>query len=120
MALEPCTCLQAGALEHGLTARPHLSGLSRDRNAVRPRHKTKLTMTSAHKRFESDLRPALERNNRLILDKQLIAFAGVTQVRFHLQTAHRLAVHVAPKHFVTRLAERLRMMHRGLGVAQNV
>src|SRR6185369_17244974 len=95
-------------LEHCLSNRQDLTSLFGDGNEILRRHDSEFRMSPAHECFEPDQSPIIERNDGLIIDEELVAFARVAQIGLHLQSTHKLAVHVASEDFVTRLAAFLR------------
>jgi hypothetical protein len=79
----PGFCLPARSLQNALTDLQYLSTLLSHRNKILWWNQAKLGMTPTYEHFKADKQSGLERNNRLIIYKQLIALTCMPQIRFH-------------------------------------
>src|SRR5689334_16396478 len=77
-------------------------------------------MIPAHERFETSETPSLERNDRLVVNTELLVLDGLAQIAFELQPRNGARVHTVVEQFITRLTVFLRAIHRDVRVAQNV
>ena len=77
-------------------------------------------MLPADQRLKAGELPAVERDDRLIMNSQLFAVDCAAQVVLHLQHINRVRVHAFVENLVARFALSFRAVHCRIGVAQHV
>src|SRR5438552_15761005 len=77
-------------------------------------------MLPADQRLKAGELPAVERDDRLVMDSQFFAVDCATQVILHLQQIDGVLVHAFVENLVARLALSFRSIHFGVGVVQHV
>jgi hypothetical protein len=75
-------------------------------------------MLPARERLHGHDIPALERDDRLVVDPQLAADQRTAHLHLQPECLHRVAVHRLVEELVTRAAESLRTVHRRVGVTE--
>ena len=71
-------------------------------------------------RLEADAHPRGQRHDRLIVHLEVVVVDGVAQVVLEAEPVERARVHVGVEQLVARLAARLGVIHRGVGVAHDL
>ena len=74
----------------------------------------------ADQRLEPDAHPGRQRHDRLVVDLEVVGGDRAAQVVLEAEAVANAGVHVRVEHFVARLAARLGVIHRGVGVAHHL
>ena len=94
------------------------AGLFRDRNELSRRDQAVIRVLPAEQRFDACEAARLGRDQRLVMQQQLVPFDGVEQRVLHRQSAARARTHLCAIHDEAVSAARLGLVHRRIGVLE--
>ena len=113
---QPSTCRQARLL-HPAADRLDQAALLGDRDELARVEQAALGMVPAHQRLEADDLAAAQRDDRLVVELELVAVERVAQLALDLEAAHGPRPHLRVEDLAAAAAALLRPVHRGVGVA---
>ena len=108
----------ARLLQHPCAHRFDQPQLLGDRHERRRRDRFTIARPS-YERLEPDAHAGHEGHDRLILHLEVVAGNGAPDVVFEAQPIAHARMHIGVEHLVPRLASRLGVIHRGVGVAHD-
>ena len=116
----PSAELAAGLVEHPGADRHDQAGVLRDRNEFGREHQSAARVMPAQQRLEPGEPRARQRDDRLVVDLQLVPFERPAQILFEPQPFFGRGEHRRVEDFAAGLAQFLRPIHRGIRVADHV
>ena len=118
--LAPLLHAAAGVHQHPAPERDDLAGLLRHRDELAGQQAALFRVLPPHQRLDAEQLGGLEVDDRLELEEELLARQRLVQVVLEPQALAQLFLHARMEHDVAALAGGLRVVHRDVGVAQQL
>ena len=119
-ALAPDRCLTACRIEDMTAEREDEPGLLGERDEVARKHEPAIRVLPTHERLDTDDAAVLQRDDRLVVDVELVGEDSALEVGLELEPLEDELVHRRLVEGIPALALALRSVHREVGAAHDL